>query len=742
MDKESDRLPRLRADLIVSRQESPAGPCFVLKDPHTRRFFRLREAEYSIARRLDGETPLEALAGRVAAELGTEVSAEALSPFVEQLRRSGLLEVPGAPPARMRPRLFQGDLLWVRFKAFDPDRLLERLASRLRFFFTPWFVIGSAALILWALATVVVRRGEIASDLSRIWSFDSLLLAWITVLTVTTLHEFAHGLTCKHFGGHVHEMGFLLIYLQPAFYCNISDAWLFPQKSRRLWVTFAGAFFEMTLWALSTLLWRLTEPGTWVSRAALVVMATSAIKQVFNLNPLIKLDGYYLLSDWLDVPNLRQRSFRYVGSRFQRLIGGMKGPLPELALREQRICLGYGLVAVVFSYWLLSSMLLGFAHYFTDRWHGWGATLWVGLLAGVVGNVTGKTPLRWPAALSPKNRRLRLVAAAAGVLFLLYLLPLEFNVGGEFEVAPARNTDVRAQVEGIIQDVFVRERDRVAAGDTLARLADSDYRARLQMADAELAEKHARLRLLEAGPRAEERDVGRSAVGRAEERLHYAQADLERNRRLVAIEAAPKSDLERSEAEVAVTRKDLEGERARLAMLIAGSRPEEIAAMREDIAHAETQQRQLAEQLARIWVTAPHGGIVTTPKPRERIGENVKAGDLIMEVYAVDTVTAEIAIPEQEIGEIREGQRGSVRLRAYPDRAFEGRVTAIAAAAMEPEKARGRIVKATIELPNPGGLIKPSMTGYARVQCGKRRALDVLTRGLRRYVRLEFWSWW
>jgi len=548
--------PRLRADLIVSRQESPAGPCFVLKDPRTRRFFRLREAEYSIARRLDGQTSLASVAATVAAELQTEVSAATLVPFVEQLRRGGLLEGPGAPPVRARQPLFQGDLLWVRFRAFDPDRLLDRLAARLGFFFTPTFVAGAASLILWALVTVLVQRNEIAGDLSRLWSFQNLFLAWIAILTVTTLHEFAHGLTCKHFGGHVHEMGFLLIYLQPAFYCNISDAWLFPEKSRRLLVTFAGAFFEMTLWGLATLAWRLTEAGTWVSDAALVVMATSAIKQVFNLNPLIKLDGYYLLSDWLDVPNLRQRSFQYVGARFQRLFGGVKSPLAELTLRERRICLGYGLVAVAFSWWLLSTMLIGFGRYFTDRWHGWGDVAWAGLFVGVMGNVTGKAPLQWPAWLTPRNHRLRLPGTFAAGLLVLYILPVELRVGGDVEVAPARNTDVRAQVEGIIEDVFVKERDRVATGDTLARLADHDYRARLDMASSELAEKRAKLRLLEAGARPEERDVARSAVGRAEERLRFVQAELERTRRLVAIEASPKSDLERAEAEVAVSTKD------------------------------------------------------------------------------------------------------------------------------------------------------------------------------------------
>ena len=164
--------------------------------------------------------------------------------------------------------------------------------------------------------------------------------------------------------------------------------------------------------------------------------------------------------------------------------------------------------------------------------------------------------------------------------------------------------------------------------------------------------------------------------------------------------------------------------------------------MREEIAHSEAERSHLEGEVARAWVTAPHGGVVVTPKLRERIGEYVKPGDLVAEVYALETVTAEIAVPEQDIGEVRVGRPGSVRLRAYPERAFDGRVIAIAAATMETEGQRGRVVKATIELSNAAGLLKPSMTGYARISCGKRRALDVLTRSLRRFVRLEFWSWW
>src|SRR5207253_4021415 len=124
---------------------------------------------------------------------------------------------------------------------------------------------------------------------------------------------------------------------------------LFPEKSRRLWVTFAGAYFEIFLWALATIIWRLVEPGNWVSFLALVIMATSGIKSLFNLNPLIKLDGYYLLSDYLEVPNLRKRSFSYISAGIKRLCGSAIQGRKETSQRERRIYLTYGLLAGAFS---------------------------------------------------------------------------------------------------------------------------------------------------------------------------------------------------------------------------------------------------------------------------------------------------------------------------------------------------------------------------------------------------------
>lgn len=180
----------------------------------------------------------------------------------------------------------------------------------------------------------------------------------------------------------------------------------------------------------------------------------------------------------------------------------------------------------------------------------------------------------------------------------------------------------------------------------------------------------------------------------------------------------------------------------RLRALEAGSRPQEIAALEQEILRSEAERRRLEGDLQRVVVLAPHAGVVVTPKLREKVGEYVRPGDLLAEVYALETVEAEINVPEREIGDVLVGQRGDLRLRAYPGRTFTGRVTAIAPAADTGAFVGGRTVRVTIEIPNDSGLLKPHLTGYARIDGGSRRALDLLTRRFRRFVRVEFWSWW
>lgn len=757
--------PPLRKDVRLIRQDAPDGPRFVVKDPDTRRFYQFREAEHAVIRRLDGVTPLDVIAREVSDELDTELEAGDLEPFVRQLGHLGLLE--GTAKGRQKEPWIRGTVLWVRFKAFDPDPLLNRMIGKVRFFFTPYFVMLSGATILLALVLTATEHAAILRDMARLWSLENLLLAWITMLLVTAGHEFAHGLTCKRFGGEVHEMGFLLIYLQPAFYCNISDAWLFPKRSQRLWVTFAGVYFELFVWGCATLLWRVLEPGTWISLAALVVMATSGIKLFFNLNPLIKLDGYYLLCDLLDAPNLRPRAFAYLNTWLKRLFGFPVEPRPSPTLRERRIFLAYGVLAMAFTYWFLTGIALGVGGYLTFRFEGWGFVMFSGLLTAMfwtplrgflpkrsvaepaAGPSDGGASSSTPNAATPPRPRgpraspgVELLTLAVCTLILLYVLPRDLTVSGEFTVRPRHNADVRAQVEGIIERVYVTEGERVSAGDTVARLDDREYRARLDAVEAEIAEGQARLRLLRAGPRAEELELARVAVMKATERVGFADQALERTRALNAVGLITQQELEAAAEEAGLRTRELEEAEASRDLLRAGARPEEIAAVEQEIARLEAERGRLEGQLRSVAALAPHDGVITTPKLDEKVGAFVARGALIAEVHQLRTVQAEIDVPEREIGDVRIGQRTELRLRAYPERTFLGRVAAIAPAVTADELAFQRTVRVDIVIDNSSGLLRPGLSGYARISCGERRMLDVLTRRLRRFVRVEFWSWW
>jgi putative peptide zinc metalloprotease protein len=758
--------PTLRKDLVVSRMETPEGPRFVLKDPRTQRYFRLREAEYAIARRLDGRTSPEDLASALATELDVEIDAASLEAFVGQLRHQGLLHDPAAPPPR--PQGFvRGTPLYLRFRAFDPDRLLDWLIPKVRFFFTPYFVVGAAVLLTWAVLTVLTNRAAIMQDLERLWNFQSLFVAWLVILFVVTLHEFAHGLTCKHFGGKVHEMGFMLIYFQPAFYCNVSDAWLFPEKSKRLWVTAAGAYFELFVWSVATLVWIVVEPGTWVSGLALIVMATSAIKQFFNLNPLIKLDGYYFLSDLLDAPNLRQRALSYLGNRVRRLVGAVETRVSlEASPRERAIFVAYGAMAFVFSYWFLAHIVLGIGGYLTSRYQATGFAVFTAFLGlvfpqplrrllgrrnsgrnpapttTVPAAPTTPTPLSGGGKPAARKRRAKSMLLVVLVFVLASVARVPLRVGGSFELLPGRNADVPATLDGVIERVYVEEGSVVKAGDTIARLSDYERRARLRAVEADVAEREAQLRLLKAGARQEEIALARLAVARAEEPLRVAEAEAERVRTLAARQVATRAELERAEEQVAVLANELEQARGRLAMLRAGNRPEEITATAQAVVRTKAERNRLEGEIARLVVVAPHAGVVTTPRLSQKVGEYVKPGDLIAEIHALDRLTADISVSERDIGEVRLGQPVALRLRAYPNRTFQGTVTRIASAAADTGWREERTVRVEVDLPNVDHVLRPMMTGYARINLGDRRALDVLTRRVRRYIRVEFWSWW
>jgi multidrug resistance efflux pump len=740
---------KLRGDLIASHQDGADGAVVVVKDPVAGRFFRFREIEHFIARQLDGETPVDAIQARVEERFRAPLARETLVRFVGRLEQLGLLE--GTGPSRAsgkETRRLRGTILYLRLKAVDPDRVLGRLAAWVGWCFSPVTLVASVLLVAAALGIAMANGTEVGRDLGRLYRVDVALLVWFTLLGVTAVHELAHGLACKRFGGRVHEMGVMLLYFQPALYCNVSDAWLFPERAKRLWVTFAGAYVEIVLWALATVVWRVTDAHTTPSYLALVVMVTSGVKTLFNLNPLIKLDGYYLLSDYLEIPNLRQRAFGYLRQRLAR-VRPHAGAMPRVPARERRVYVAYGLLAGAFSVWVLGLVTVWFGGFLTRRYQGWGALLFAALLLAMARHRLTVMLRRVPAAWGRRGMRgtVKKLALASAVLptaaAVLVLGRMDLRVMGGFTILPVHNTDIRAEVEGIVEEIYVDEGDAVSAGDPVARLSERDYRAELEKTRAELREKEAEYRLAVAGPRAEEVELATTAVAKAEERLGYARQQLERATALYERRFSSRKDFEDAEEHVAVCRRDLEEAAGKLRVLRAGSRPEEIDAIEAGRARLEARRRYLEQQLERTRLASPIAGVIATPKLKEKIGSYVEPGDLIAEVHELTTVTADIAISEKDIADVRLGQEVVLKARALPHVSFHGTVTAIAPTVSEPEDPYAeRTVRVTTGLDNRALLLKPHMTGNAKISCGRRRVVDLVTRRLARYVRVEFWSWW
>ena len=809
-------LPRFRTDLTVRMHQSNDGPVFTIKDPVSGAFFRFRQAEQFIAQQLDGKTPLEEVRQKAEKRFNATLLIDDLDSFVRRLERNGLLDT-GKTARRTDRRLFRGSWLYLRFKLFDPARFFDRVARRAPFLFTPYFIAFAAAIIVLAIGTAVGSWDDYTRDLSRLYQVSTIPLLLLLTFLVVSTHEIAHGVTCTRFGGEVHEAGFMLIYFQPALYCNVSDAWFFPERSKRLWVGFAGPAFEAFIWALATLTWRVTDSETPVNHLALIVMTGAGIRTLLNFNPLIKLDGYYLLSDYLEIPNLRKRSFQYVGRLTKRLVGAGSASSSTASPRERRIYLIYGLTATIGSFAFLGYVLYAAGGLLIES----GQPLLLALLTGFVGlrvrqrlyrlfsrsrsvdeddddedvdesdravSRKDRTASRKDTTASPEDTtaspedtaassrkappkkrrgtarrwipRLAWISLAGAAVAFLFLGRMELRISGPFNARPNENADIRAAVEGIIEEVYVHEGDQITVGQPIARLSDKFLRVELQKTEAEIRETRARLEILQEGPTMQEIEVARTSVAKAEDQNAYAQSRVTRFAPLLESGLVSRNQFEDYQEAAATSRNTLAEAQARLDALLSSVRPEQIDGVRAQIDRLEAQQRYLSEQLKLPIIVSTHTGIVATPtlELKQLLGRLVMKGDLIAKVYDFETMTVYITIPETEIADIQIGQSVVLRARAYPNIDVPGTVTSIATSAQGQSASggqtslgaalpgstngAGKTVLITTQVDNHALLLKPEMTGQAKIYCGERRIVDLVKRRLARTVKVEFWSWW
>ncbi|MEI8017634.1 MAG: hypothetical protein WCH39_05495 [Schlesneria sp.] len=320
---------RKRPDLQITPPQQ-GRRSWGVKDPVTLSYYELRDEEYFVMNQLERSVD----AGDLCTAFGERFRPQTLAPeelsrFVGQLIQQGLLvsqqpgygrvlaaKVANATKAKRWSKF--SNLLAIRFRGFDPDKFLGWLAARCGWLFSPWFLTAAGMLIVSALVLVFVQFDQLVARLpeARSWlSAQNLVLMVCILACVKVVHEIGHGLACKRFGGECHEMGLMLLVFTPCLYCNVSDIWMLSSKWQRMAVSAAGIAIEATIAAACTFLWWFSEPGLFHSICLNLMIVCSVSTVVFNGNPLLRYDGYFILSDWLEIPNLYPQSvWRFKGA--------------------------------------------------------------------------------------------------------------------------------------------------------------------------------------------------------------------------------------------------------------------------------------------------------------------------------------------------------------------------------------------------------------------------------------------
>jgi putative peptide zinc metalloprotease protein len=484
--------PCLRGDLVLVEQSYRGEQSYILKDPVSHKYFRFKPLEIMVMQTFDGERTVAEAAAALADE-GLPVSERVLAPFVESLSRMGLLvrsmgersvleleRLRAERRQRRRAPLFKGELLRMRWSLANPDRWFDRWVPRMGFFFSPAFLAFSVVMFGIYLLVIGLKWTEFRREFLSLYrpgdyTLGKIAVLWGTGLFIVAIHELGHGVTCKHFGGRVHEMGAMLIYFQPAFYCNVNDAWTFPDRSARLWVTAAGSWIQLVLAAFGAILWWLAAPGTLIARIGIAaVLVGGATTVLANANPLIPLDGYYALSDWLEIPNLRQRALAHVAWLFKRKVLRLDLPMPPSDAREQRVFLIYGLLAVTyitFALALVGAIVFGWA---SGAFGLAGAMVFIAIVllmarpqlrnwGRTFRSAAQEARVRWRG--SPVFRRL--LVGAAAVILALCVIPWPVTLSAPFLAAAPRLTRLSAPDSGVVALVSAREGMQVSAGAPL-----------------------------------------------------------------------------------------------------------------------------------------------------------------------------------------------------------------------------------------------------------------------------------
>jgi putative peptide zinc metalloprotease protein len=556
VDSQCRFLLRFRPDLAIYSQPSGEQPFWVVKDPLALRYFRFTDQEYAILEMLDGHQSPEQICTQFEQKFAPQrMNPTRLLGFLANLHRNGLLLSDGPDQGAELLERDQNDrttkrwaslsnVLAIRIPGIDPEPLLVWLYPKLRWCFSGWFVSACLALALAAIGVVLVHLDQLQMRLPEFRLFfnaGNLFLLFLCLASTKIIHELGHALTCQHFGGECHEMGLMLLVFTPCLYCDVSDSWILRSRWHRIAISAAGILIEIVLASLATFGWWYSRPGLFNSICLDLMVLCSVSTILINGNPLLRYDGYFIMSDFLETPNLWQQSRSMVHRTLARIFLGVDESGSVCPSQRPWLLAFYGVASMVyrvvvvitilgFLYGILKPMRLQIVAYLIAF------SLPLGIVVAGVRTVQSKleNPL-YPQQLKRQLSFTRLflsvsVAASLGAGFFLVPFPCRISAPVVLELRDAQRIYVASS--GILtQCVPIGE--QVEKGQVIACIESAELQRVLLniQGEFELADirvNNLQFRLVEDPQAAQELVVAREMRADMQQQLVHHQADAQR----------------------------------------------------------------------------------------------------------------------------------------------------------------------------------------------------------------------
>ena len=510
----SQRRPRIPPDLVSQEHIEDGQPIVRVVVRGQDAMYKFPRANWDLIQLFDGQKSYEEIAEIYSGQLGREYGAEEVREFADTLealdfwyktpQEKNILLMQKS--AEERRKLVQSkknrfvDLSEIAFPAINPDRFVTWWCRRTSFVYTWWFSLVTVVAFSLAIGISVAHWDEIGRDTLEFFNFrnkswDDVVVFYILALITLCWHELGHAHACKHYGGRVPAMGFLLIYLTPAFYTDTAEGFVKGVRYQRFIIAMAGAWSELYLYAVATPIWWATPPGTSVHNAAyLMMLMTGLIGLFINWNPLMKLDGYYMLTEALGILDLKENSTAYISAWVKRHIWRLPVEVPYVPRRRRFGYAVYALLSGAYSYTILYVIARFVGNVFRNFDPAWSFIPELAT-AGVIFRSRIRKLVSFVkfVYLDKRDRiaewfraRIGRIVMVATALFVLVPLWRE-SVDARFVLEPTKKAIARNEVPGTITDIFAHEGMSVGAGEPLLRLENLPLRSRVALSQTEYA---------------------------------------------------------------------------------------------------------------------------------------------------------------------------------------------------------------------------------------------------------------